>query len=347
MRGRLVALLALLLVACDPVVRRIVTLTFDPTGEKVTVSASTHLGDAKAGTREYAEVEEERASLLAERDEWSLRFGQALPESETVTQQRTRGKLESVERRATLAVDQLQKLFFDTPITITTTRGEGWSELNIYAGSSMRSTAAQRRQAERIMAAYSARAVRYFHAIDVMYSYLDEKPQRAAEMFTDVFSEDRDERPILSENERSITDDVRHAGAALFDTGDLDSTASVDRIFDLVYNPFPAQFKVAVKGQALAVEGFDRIDKETFEIKTPTAFEAVAALEGRWISPDPIALLYKTDDKKTAAELAAMIDTAPRHAATVVTASEVAGAIVEKMRPAPRYRLRWTTHSQG
>lgn len=340
-KSRLIAALGLLLFACDPIVKRVVTFTFEPTGERVTVNASTTLGGAKAGTPEFAEAEEERSALLAERDPWSLRFAQANPESDRVTFHRSHGKLESADRTATVATEQLQRFFFDTPITTTTTRGEGWMELAVYAGTSMRATAAQRRASEKILAAYSKRAARYFDSIRMMYDYLNEKPYRARVMFTDVFAED-DARLPLSEEEHSLTDAVRIAINTLVDTNDIDPSISVDRVFDLVYNPFPAQLRFIVKGQVLAVENFTKIENDTFEIKTLTALDAVAALEGRWITPDPLALALRVDDKKTPAEVAEMIESVPRRAEAVISQTEIATALVEKMKPAPRYRLRWT-----
>lgn len=323
--------------------RRVVTLTFDATGERVTIAATTIIGNAKPKTAEYGEAEEERGALLAERDQWAIRFAQLNADAERITFERSHGRLDSAERRATVPTDQLQKFFFDVPITVTTTRGEGWMELAMYGGTSNRASSVQRRLAEKMLDAYSARAVRYFNAVRAMYGYLDEHPQRAHILFTDVFAND-DDRALVSEMERSLTDRVRESINALVDTADIETDASIDHVFDLVHNPFPAQFRIAIKGVPLVVEGFSRYDSETFEIKPPTIFEAVPSLEGRWISPDPLALALKPEtEKKNASELASMIDTLPRRFDVVVTQSEVAAAIVEKMRPAPRYRLRWAT----
>ena len=339
-RRAVVAAVAMLLLSCDSIERRVVTLIFDQSGEHVTVSATTTVAVAKEGTPEYADAEERRNALLAERDAWAVRFQQANPESESVTFERTKGTLTSVDRRATVAVEDLQKFFYDTPVTITTTRGEGWLELNVYAGTSTRATAEQRRIAERILNAYSARAVRYFEAVRSMYEYLDERPQRAEALFSEVFAADNDTPPILSERELSVTDAVRTAAEAVIDTSGVDPHA--DEIFDLVYNPFPAQVKVIIHGQTLAIENFEKIDSDTFDIKTLNAADAVASLEGRWISPDPIGVA-KANPQKNAAELAAIVASMPRRGEAIVTQAEVAAAIVDRMRPAPRYRLRWTT----
>ncbi|HSP33250.1 MAG TPA: hypothetical protein VLU46_02920 [Thermoanaerobaculia bacterium] len=329
MKRRTVVVVAVLLFfACDPLPHNVVTLLFDESGEHVTIV-----------TNATIRTEEERAALLTDRDEWSVRFAQANPDADRLILDRTRGQITAVERRATIASDQLQRFFFDTPITVTTTRGDGWLELAIYPGASNRASQAQRREAEKLLDVYSARAVRYFNSVRSMYAYLEQHPQRAHELFTDVFSTSADEdRPLLSETERSLSDRVRESIDPLLD---LNETA--DRLLDIAYNPFPAQVRVAIKGSPLAVEGFTRVESDKFEIHLPTAFEAVGALEGRWISPDPLALAYRSDTKSNAADLATQIERQERHFDPVVSQSEVAAAIVQAMRPAARYRLRWTT----
>jgi hypothetical protein len=329
----------LLLLACEPVVRKVVTLAFDATGNEVTLSATTYIGDAKAGSPEYAEAEERRSALLAERDEWSLRFAQANPEAERVTLSRKRGKLESVQRTATIATGDLQKFFFDTPVTVTTTRTDGSMELNIYAGTSMRATPQQRRAAEKLINAYSRRAARYFAAVRNMYLYLEEKPLRSTAMFASVFDELAPDH--LADDERVMTAAVRDAIESLLSDDD-EGSAAIDRVFDLVYNPFPAQMQVVVKGETLINEGFQRLESGAYEIRMPTAFEAIGALEGKWVSPDPLALAADpANEKKSSAELAQMIDKLPRRSAAVVSQQELTDALIATMRPAARYRLRW------
>ena len=71
-----------LLLSCEPAVRRVVVLTFNDAADLVTISATTSLGNAKRGTAEAAQIDDERSALLAGRDEWSQRFANADPESD-------------------------------------------------------------------------------------------------------------------------------------------------------------------------------------------------------------------------------------------------------------------------
>ena len=337
--------MAALLASCEPAVRRIVTLTFNEAADLVTISATTQLGTAKAGTPEAAQIADEREALLAGRDEWSQRFANADPESDRVILQRNRGELQSAEHIASIAPENLQKFFFDTHLTVTFTRGEGWAELTIYPGTSMRATRQQRERVEKMLALYSERAARYFESMRALYAYLDEKQRRAEDMFYAVFRDEKDSPPRISEEEKSLADGVRSAIDAML-SGEGE-TATLDRDFDFVFNPFPAELKVAIAGEITALEGFTRMPERVIAVKMPNALEAVAMLEGRWITPDPLATALAAPKDSKAEDLAASIASQRRRAEPVVTPSDVAAALMEKMRPANTYRVRWITKASG
>ncbi|HEX7677025.1 MAG TPA: hypothetical protein VF713_02800, partial [Thermoanaerobaculia bacterium] len=73
----------------------------------------------------------------------------------------------------------------------------------------------------------------------------------------------------------------------------------------------------------------------------------IAALEGRWVTPDPLAFSIRPggggDSDKEAALIAAM----PRHATAVVGPIEVGDALIQQLRPAARYRVRWLTKASS
>jgi hypothetical protein len=333
------ALFATFFLSCDPVIRRVVVLTFNDAADLVTISASTILGTAKEGSPEARQVADEREALLAGRDEWSVRFDNADPESDRIVLQRTHGQLQSLEHVASIVPDNLQKFFFDTHITTTFTRGEGWAELTIYPGTSDRATRQQREDVERMLDIYSHRAARYFQTVRGMYAYLDSKPRRAEDMFEALFRSDKDAPPRVSEDEQKIVNGVREAIDAMVE--DTPDTTTLDRDFDAVFDPFPAELKISVQGNITDLEGFTRQPDRVVAVKLATALEAVSMLEGRWISPDPIAASIAAPPEKPSSEIAASLAAAPRHTEPVVSASDIASALMEKMRPAPRYRVRW------
>jgi hypothetical protein len=337
------AAIAMLFLSCEPAIRRVVTLTFNDAADLVTISATTILGTAKPDTPDAARIADEREALLAGRDEWSVRFANADPDSDRVVLQRTHGELQSLEHVASIAPENLQKFFFDTHLTVTFARGDGWAELTIYPGTSDRATRQQREHVERMLDTYSTRAAHYFQTMRGLYAYLDAKPRRAEDMFEAMFRDEKDPPARVSEDEQKLVHGVRDAIDALMQT-DPD-TANLDRDFDTVFNPFPAELKVSVPGGILSLEGFTRQPNGTVEVKMPSALEAVAMLEGRWITPDPLAAAVNAPNEKSSQDIAAMLASMPRRTEAVVYPSDITAALMEKMRPAPRYRVRWVVHA--
>ena len=335
---RTAVLAALLLLSCEPLVRRTVTLAFDDTGERVTISATTTLATDIEGTKREAQVDEEREALLAGTDPWSIRFANANPEADRVVMERKHGALQSLEHIATVPVENLQKFFFDTPITVSLIHGDGWLELLLIPGTSTRATRRQQQRVDEALREDSRRAAAYFSAVRSMYLYLDEKPQRAVDLFADVFGHDDKTPPRLSNDEQSLTAAVRDSVDSLYEAteGNLDA-----RDFDAVFNPFAADVRVVVPTQPLLSEGFARMADGSLLIKPPTPLEAVGALEGRWITPDPLAAMLRAPKDENPNEFVASIAAMPRRAEPVVVPSEIADALAATMRPAPQYRVRW------
>jgi hypothetical protein len=161
---------------------------------------------------------------------------------------------------------------------------------------------------------------------------------RAAEMFAALFRDTEDPQPsLITDKEHDLVEAVRSSVNALTED---EETERLEAEADLVYNPLPARIVVRVPGEPLLVEGFALKDGELVA-EPPSLLDAVASLEGRWVTPDPLAFATRPgggdDPEKEAALIAAM----PRRTSSVVGAIEVADALVQKLRPAPRYRVRW------
>ena len=251
---------------------------------------------------------------------------------------RARGELLRAERIARIDVADLQKIFFDVAVSAVVTRGDGWMELAIYPGTSTRATRPQRDDAEKKLAAYSERALRYFQTVGAMYGYMNAHQPRAAEMFAALFRDTEDPQPsLITDKEHDLVEAVRSSVNALTED---EETERLEAEADLVYNPLPARIVVRVPGEPLLVEGFALKGGELVA-EPPSLLDAVASLEGRWVTPDPLAFATRPggggDPEKEAALIAAM----PRRTTTVVGAIEVGDALVQKLRPAPRYRVRW------
>jgi len=324
--------------SCASIVHHDLILTFDESGEHVTVAAVTSIPSTK-DSRDRGRDDRLREDILAGRDEWGLRFANANPESYRVMLDRERGELVRAERIARIENADLQKIFFDVAVSAVVTRGDGWAELAIYPGTSTRATRSQRDDAEKKLSAYSERAVHYFGTVRAMYEYLNEHPQRAVELFAALFREDTDPQPsFINDEEHDLVAAVRKSIEGLTQNED---TELLEAEADLVYNPMPARIIVRVPGVPLLVEGFAVRKAGDLIAEPPSLLDAVASLEGRWVTPDPLAFAMRPDGGSDPAKEAALIASMPRHAESVIGTIEVADALVQRLRPAPRYRVRW------
>jgi hypothetical protein len=326
--------------SCTHFVHHDLTLTFDDQGERVTIASVTSLPTAKE-SHDKARDEHLREDILAGRDEWSQRFANASPEAERVTYERARGELIRAEHVARIDVADLQKIFFDVAVSAVVTRGDGWAELAIYPGTSTRATRQQRDDSEKKLRAYARRAVRYFEAVRAMYDYMNANPPRAREIFGALFRDEDDPRPqLIDDKELDLVNGVRRAIDGL--TKDQDTDA-LEAEADLVFNPLPARIVVRVPSEPLLVEGFTRSKEGELIAEPLSLLEAIASLEGRWVTPDPLAFSIRPDGGGDPEKEAALIAAMPRQTSPVIGEIEVADALVAKLRPATRYRVRWIT----
>ncbi len=338
------ALAALFAVACDPVPRHTLTLTFNDSGDRVTIESSTTLPSLK-DAKDRAAVERLRDDLLAGRDEWALRFQHAAPEHDRVVFDRNSGQLDAVQHSATINAEDLQKFFFDLPITTKVLRGEGWVELAIYPGTSDRATRQDRDDFEKKLSQGAGAARRYINAMRVLYEYLDEHPHRAEEVFYAVFRDKDDEKShpvLLTKDEFPLVDAVREAIDAILE---VDWGGDLSREADAVSNPFPATIVVHTPTEPTLVEGFTR-EKHGLTIQPRRLLDAIGALEGRWISPDPLAIALHAPSGTTTEQFVAKLAAAKRHAEPVVGFSEVLAGLTEQLKPADRYRVRFLTRTR-
>jgi hypothetical protein len=317
-------------------------LTIEPSesGGMMRVTVKTTFELRAANEQVGARLEAARTAALSGTDAWAIRFGRLDPQEEQVTYGKSRGLLEQVTRSARIDDDDLQQLFSDTNITIDVLHGEGWHELTFYPGTSGRATREQRQRFETGLAQWSEAVARYFTAMDHLYTYLDEKPQRAPTVFAALLSEEGadGEEPVVSEEEQLLLEAV---GAAMEDiTRRMDYQEGRASTFaeeaDLIFNPFPARITLRLPSDVLASEGFSSKEKGTLTIEPVDLYVAIGGLEGEWISPDPMAFLLR-EQAPTAEEMAAL----PRHSQKVVSSSEIARSITNQLTRPKTYRVRW------
>ena len=284
-------------------------------------------------------------AILAGRDPWSIRFNRLEAEQEALLLEKSRGELTAAQHSARMSREQLERFFFDVNLTLHVDRGEGWSELAIVPGTSDRATRQERERFDRALEAFSRDASRYFEAMNRLYSYLDREPQRAKALFQALFvDEESGGEPVpLMKGEQPLVNDVRRTMVTVAQwvgmSGDDDRAEEFAKLADLCMNPFPADFSVQTPTLPFQVEGFQR-SEDVFRIDPPELVDALKSLEGKWVSPEPLAAMLRKDDESIDATIE-RLSTEPRRSTSVVPAVVIAAAIRENMKPAALYRLRW------
>jgi hypothetical protein len=270
-------------------------------------------------------------------DTWEARFNRIEPSSERITIEKDRGRITAYNHEATVPVEDLAKFFSDVDLTMQITHGEGVSELTIYPGTSSRATRAERDEFERRVHAAAARYVDYVTAMRHLYEYLDTQPGRAQYVFPQLFVEEDEQVLAASEEENALILDARHAMSAVTATAPDDD--AMGRFVDLaqrVNDPFPAVITIRFPRPFTSNESFKRIDDRTVRAEVMSAGEALGALEGKWLSPDPLAAILGRENFDPNEEAKK-----PRRAELSLTAEEVASAFTRQLRPKSLYRLRW------
>jgi hypothetical protein len=324
MRKRWAAAIALLLLAAcgQPPVTDEVTVRFSDESDTATVTAETKFDLQSRNPR----VDAARNAALSSTDPWSVRFARVNPELDQVTFERQRGELARVVHLVRIPANDLGRVFSDTSVTVLLTRENGWNELTLLPGTSQRATREQQRHFEEQLGVWSGDVARYFRAIDHLYDYLDEHPQRAEALFAALVASKEDEPPLLAEEELPFVEAVMNAMeriATRMDESGAEAYSFAEEA-DLIFNPFPAKMT------------FRAPDAKDLVIEPVDLFAAIAGLEGKWISPDPLAALLKKEIP-TAAELAEM----PRKSTSMASATEIASAIREELARPKSYTLRW------
>lgn len=350
MIGRRVAviLLAVPLAAClEPPVSESLDVRMLHDGASV-VAVSIVLRDPSdydKSPRVRQRLESASRELEAGSDPWSARLRSVEPERQRDVLDRERGQLRRVVRHALLREPaDLREFFRDTGIGVVYADGEGWAELTLTPGRSDRATSAQRQRLDAQLDAFSANLTKYVEATKALYDYLETNPDRARVCLGEVLSV-KPEGEKLTDEESALATQVNDAISAIGVVLDPapGEPYTIDEISQLVYDPFPAPMRVTVTGEIVEREGFPGELKAELRIPVYSIWSAFERLEGRWFSPDPALAMWRDDIAKTGKEfdLDAFL-AIPRRAAVPPTDDEVRGAIVNQLKPAPVYRVRWT-----
>jgi len=327
-----------MLSACGvrPLVTSRVSIEFPEDRNVVRLNTVTSISDEPAASPAMeTRVATVREALAAQRDEWSLRYGGLHPLSEQLCIDRKYGVVQRVERLTTIPRDELGRFFDDTGISVAWTGGGGTSELIIAPHGSTRATREQREHVMTLLHNFSVDAADYVNALSHLYAWLDANPQQANVAYRLIMT-DGEER-AANDEEEALIEAVRTTSQRITDhlNSERNDQYTIDEQFDLVFNPFSSEFVVRLPRHPIAIENFDEEKDNTFTIRRAGLLDAVEALEGRWVAPDPLGMSLRGE-----VQLSRML-AVERHYSSVVTPGEIERAVLQKLKPASVYRLRW------
>lgn len=274
-----------------------------------------------------------RDAAFAGTDPWSVRFARLNAEEERITFQKRFGIAERVTHSMRIPRGDLQQVFSDVNLTVTLQRIDGVNEVRFYPGSGTRASREQQEHFTKGLETWSKELAAYYAAIHRLYSYMDANPDRAHDLWATVLGEEN--APLLFEEELPYADEVVRRMDAIVARMDAEEPFALQyaREADLMFNPFPARITIDTSGDVLSREGFG----EKLVIEPLDLFEAVKALDRRWISPDPLVSLLRDEQPPTADAWATLI----RKSRFGVTGKDIADALREQLAKPETYAVRW------
>jgi hypothetical protein len=266
----------LLAAACEPRVP----------ADELTIELSRDDDNAIVTAQASLDSEAERDAALSGSDPWAVRFARLDAEDERTTFEKSRGTVQRVTHSMRIPRRDLQQVFADTNVTVALHELEGLTELRFYPGTSTR---ASRRQQEHFNSAlewWSAAAARYFDALHRLYSYMDANPDRVKALWAAVLGAQDPAGSVLFEEEQPYVDQLVRSMDELLARMDEDEAQAITLAeeADLIFNPFPARITVKVPND------------EKLIIEPVHLLDVVKSLEGRWATPDPLAMLVREEE---------------------------------------------------
>ncbi|HPA79649.1 MAG TPA: hypothetical protein PLS95_02445 [Thermoanaerobaculales bacterium] len=248
---------------------------------------------AESNPRLAARLDEARAAIERGSDRWRPLFDELQPAIERTTIDKEDG----VARRAICAAATAD---FEPVARLLAAQGLDATlqhrsldddhlehELRVWPIGSPPATSNERAEVERRLDEWSVTIAEYLTEAAAFYRYLDRRPDRAVPCLSHLFDRHGPDPQPLEPEEDELVGRLKGriqavAEALKVAAGDAHTLNELSR---LAYDPFPARLTVAVRGELVEVEGL--IEGDGF-VERPSVdlWRALAALEGRWLSPD-------------------------------------------------------------
>jgi hypothetical protein len=291
-------------------------------------------------------LEASRADLKQQLDPWSQRFARLTPLAEHQSLELSQGEVRRAIRSAAFAsFGEAVQLVEGDGLTGSFAEIGHTAELSLFPTGGSRATSAQRQGMDRRLQQWSVELAEYFSSVIDLYTHLEHHPDRAVPCLAHVFEkhEGLGETGPLSQLEERLVARTKESMEAVAEALMVpeDAAYSLNELSRLVYDPFPARLTITVDADVFEVVGFVP-GAGFFERPAVDVWNALKALEGRWIVPDLVtaAAAPVPDDQQPDPDVL-LLASQPRRFSTAPTSREIDSAILAELIPEKLLQLRW------
>lgn len=319
----------------------------------VEVHASTVIPDDWLDTDQpkvRARLDAVRDAILHGEDLWSRAFRAMEPRRERVVFDYEEGLLSGSTRLA-MADDPaaVERLFTGTPVGAFVQREEAVMTLELVPSGANDATQRQERKVAEALETFSRAVAAHLEALADLYEWLDAHPDSERWAMSKLLGMDEGSGQEGDDEGRALLEAADDSDDAMLKVLEIPGTEAytLDELSRLVHDPFPSPVTIEVDGEVLESAGFRRNGERRFHTRSHSLWDALFALQGRWVEPVPIVeavSAFRAVPPGEELDEEALLDRvliSRRVAHQVPSAAQVKEAIVEALTPPDLYRLRW------
>jgi len=290
-RAAVVAAACLATCACfEEPVREHLHLTMLGGGVVVVTAVEDVAGPELAGSNQRLidRLDEARTEIERGWDRWRPLFDELEPVAERSIVERVDG----LARRALYSgvvssFEPVQHFLGGVGLAATLDTDGPLYELQLAPTGAPPATWNERQEVERRLDEWSVTVAAYLAEASELYEHLDRRPDRAVACLSHLFDSHGEESGPLDEREEeliiALKERIEAVSEALLVGGD--EMFSLNELSRRAFDPSPARLTLSVMGETVEIEGF--LDQDGYlERPAIDLWNALTALEGRWIAPD-------------------------------------------------------------
>lgn len=316
-------------------------------GEVVVITATQDVAspDVAGPNQPLADrLDEARAEIERGWDRWRTLFDELDPAAERSTLERVDGLARRAQYSAVVPSFDAVERFLGSAGMAAVLAGDGsLLDLQLVPSGSPPATWSEREEVERRLDDWSVTVAEYLADAAALYEHFDRFPDRAVPCLSHLFDSHGEDSGPLGEDEEELLLRLKQRIESVSEVllvGAEDSY-SLNELSRRTFDPFPTRLTVAVLGETVAADGF--LERDGYlERPAIDLWNALVALEGRWIAPDLVtAMVAPVPGDLQPDPDPAGFAARPRRFGPAPEPNEVAAALRVELVPLDLHRVRW------